>query len=261
MNKLLLIDGHNLLFKAFYGLPEKVLADGRPVHAVVGFIGILVKIIREIEPTHILVVFDPDEVPSRTELYTRYKQNREDFSDKPDRENPFSQLSDIKRALRSLGIKYIEQPGNEADDVIASFATQSECEVVISSSDSDFLQIVDERITMFRHHGKKSVFFTESMVQKKYGIHPSRFLEYKALIGDKTDNIDGVKGIGPRTAIKVLNGQRELTVEEQRLFERNCGIIRLNTEVDLPYTMYQLSFSNRFDGFRVGGFLRNIGVL
>lgn len=261
MNKLLLIDGHNLLFKAFYGVPEKLLSDGRPVQGVIGFIGIMTKVIREAEPTHILVVFDPEEKPSRAELYVRYKQNRLDFSNKPDRENPFSQLIDIKRAIDSLGIKYVEQPGYEADDMIASFATRSNCEVVIASSDTDFLQLVSKSITVFRYHRKKSVLFNEALVRIKYGIHPSRFLEYKALIGDKTDNIDGVKGIGPKTAIKVLNGERELTIEEQKLFERNYSLIKLNTEVDLPYTMHQLSFSNRFEAFKVGRFLRSIEVL
>ncbi len=261
MNRLLLIDGHNLLFKAFYGVPEKLLSDGRPVQGIIGFIGILIKIIRKIEPTHILVVFDPEEKPSRTKIYIQYKQNRLNFSDKLDRENPFSQLISIKRALDSLGIKYIEHPGYEADDMIASFSVQSDCEVVIASSDTDFLQLVNERIIMFRYHSKKPIFFTEALVKSKYGIDPSLFLEYKSLIGDKIDNIDGLKGIGPKTAIKVLTGRRELAEKEQELFERNISLIKLNTEINLPYKMYQLSLNNKFKDFNIGELLRNIEVL
>jgi DNA polymerase-1 len=261
MNRLLLVDGHNLLCKAFYGVPEKILANGRPVQGVIGFISITVKIIRDMEPTHILVVFDPEEQPSRAKLYSPYKQNRQDFGNKPDRENPFSQLMDIKRTLDSLGIKYTEKPGYEADDLIASFATRSNGEAVIVSSDTDFLQLVGKRISMFRYHGKKSVLFNEMMVQRRYGIHPSRFLEYKALIGDKTDNIDGIRGVGPKTAIKILNGMRELTAEEQKIFERNLRLIKLDTEVDLPYDMHELSCNNKFEEFKAGKVLRSIGVL
>lgn len=121
--------------------------------------------------------------------------------------------------------------------MIASYVTRVPCEVVIASSDTDFLQLVSERSTMFRYHGKKSTLFTEALVREKYGVHPSRFLEYKALIGDKTDNIDGVKGIGPKNAIRVLNDERVLNEEEQKCFERNCSLIKLNSNVELPLTL------------------------
>ena len=258
MSKLLLVDGHNLLFKAFYGIPEKLLPNGRPIQGITGFIGILTKIIKLIEPTHILVVFDPDEKPSRADLFAPYKQNRQDFSGKADRENPFSQLDDIKRGLDSLQVKYIEQPGYEADDMIASYALQTPSEVIIASSDTDFLQLICHRITVFCYRSKKSILYTETEVQERYGILPSKFLEYKALIGDKTDNIDGVRGVGPKNAVKVLNGEKGLTEAELALFERNLGLIKLNTEIELPYTLDQLSFSNRLDGFEVGQYLRNI---
>ena len=261
MNKLLLIDGCNLLFKAFFGVPEKLLPDGSPIQGAIGFIAIVAKIMKVIEPTHVLVVFDPEEKSSRTDLYPQYKQNREDFGSKVDRENPFTQLADINTALDSLSIKHIEQPGYEADDMIASYASQVPCKVVIVSSDTDFLQLISKRTAMFRYHGKKSILFTESVVQEKYGIHPSRFLEYKALIGDKSDNIDGIKGIGPKNAIKVLNGERELTEEEQKLFERNQSLIELDAGAELPYTLNQLSFVNRFKDFKAFEFLQSIGVL
>lgn len=241
--------------------PESYFLVGG-LYRVIGFIGILNKIIKLIEPTHILVVFDPEERPSRVELYPQYKQNRiKDFGGMVDRENPFSQLADIKIALNSLNIKHVEQSECEADDMIASYASQIPCEIVIVSSDTDFLQLVSERTTMLRYHGRKTTLFTVALVQLKYGIHPSRFLEYKALIGDKTDNIAGIEGIGPKNAIKVLNDERVLTEEEQRLFERNRNLIKLNSSVELPYALKQLSLTDKFEDFKAFEFLQTIGLL
>lgn len=262
INKILLIDGHNLLCKAFFGIPEKLLPDGKPVHGVIGFIAILIKIIKVIKPTHVLVVFDPEEKPSRTALYPQYKANRqEDFSKKDDRENPFTQLADIITALENLNIRYIIPPGFEADDMIASYAAQIPCEVIIASSDTDFLQLLNQRITMFRYHGKKSILFDETMVKDKYGIHPSQFLEYKSLIGDKTDNIGGIQGIGPKNAIKVIKGLRILSEEEQGIFERNRKLIKLYTNAKLPFALDQLLFTRDLANFKTFEFLRVISIL
>jgi DNA polymerase-1 len=260
MKKLLLVDGHNLLFKAFYGIPERLLSNGRPIHGVIGFISILTKIIDSTEPTHVLVVFDPEEQPSRTTRYSPYKQNRHDYGGKPDRENPFSQLAYIKRALDSLLVKWVEQPGCEADDMIASYASQVPCKTIIAATDTDFLQLVCKKTTVLHYHRKSPILFTESTVREKYGIHPRSFLEYKSLIGDKTDNISGIRGIGPKTAIKVLKGERELTEEERKIFERNRGLIKLDTRIKLPYSLKELRFRNSLEGLKIGEYLRSIGV-
>src|SRR3972149_5827099 len=198
MDKLLLVDGHNLLFKAFFGIPERLLPDGRPVQGIIGFVGILRKILRQTKPSHVLVVFDPEEKPTRALRYDRYKANRRDFSGCPERENPFSQLVHVKNALDSLGIRYAEEAGCEADDMIASYAVNSDCEVVIVSSDTDFFQLVNESILVLRYGGEKQVLFDEDLIMTKYGVHPDKFLEFKALVGDKADNIAGLKGIGPK---------------------------------------------------------------
>jgi DNA polymerase-1 len=261
LNRLLLFDGHNLLCQAFYGIPERLLPDGRPIQGVVGFLGIMIKVIKTVEPTHILVVFDPEETAARTLLYENYKGNRRDLSNAPARENPFSQLAGIKIALEKLDIKYLEQPGHEADDMIASLAANTDGEVIIVSTDTDFLQLVNGRIKVFRYQGKKSALFSEAAVQEKYGVHPSRFIEYKALVGDKTDNIMGIKGIGLKTAIKVLNSQRTLTAEEQEIFQRNCDIIALDTGVKCPLSFNQLSFNWEFVGLNLGEFLKTIRII
>jgi DNA polymerase I len=261
MNRLLLIDGHNLLFKAFFGIPEKINADGKFVHGVIGFIGMTVKIIRRIGPTHVLVVFDPEETPSRTESYPEYKSNRKDYSAVPERENPFTQLAGIKKALEMVGIKYCEQPGYEADDLIASYATPPEYQAVIVSSDTDFFQLVNETTGVYHYHGQKSVWYNTAEITKKFGFHPSRYLEYKALVGDKSDTISGVRGIGPKTALKVLRKERSLTPEEQAVFERNIALIRLNAAVALPYRLDELAYRNHLDMFGISAILRNAGII
>jgi len=261
MNRLLLIDGHNLLFKAFFGIPEKINAEGKSVHGVIGFIGMTVKIIRRIGPTHVLVVFDPEETPSRTEAYPEYKSNRKDYGALPDRENPFTQLAGIKKALEAVGIKYCEQPGYEADDLIASYASPPDIQAYIVSSDTDFFQLVNETTGVYHYHGEKSVWYNAAEVTKKFGFSPSRYLEYKALVGDKSDNIQGVKGIGPKTALKVLRNERTLTPEEQAIFIRNISLIRLNVSVALPYQMDEIAYHNHLDMFGIGAILRNAGII
>jgi len=261
MHKLLLVDGHNLLFKAFFGVPEQVLSNGFPVQGITGFIGMLVKIIRNVAPTHVLVVFDPEETPTRTEAYPEYKSNRKDYGSLPERENPFTQLAGIKKALEKIGIKYCEQSGFEADDLIASYASPDDIQAVIVSTDSDFIQLVNETTAVYHYHGKNSVWYNIGEVQKKYGLHPSRYLEYKALIGDKSDTISGVKGIGPRTALKVLQNERVLTIEEEAIFKRNLDLIRLNCQVEVPYQMDALVYNNNLNMFSIGAILKNAGVL
>jgi DNA polymerase-1 len=261
MNRLLLIDGHNLLFKAFFGIPEKINADGKCVHGVIGFIGMTVKIIRRINPTHILVVFDPEETPSRTESYPEYKSNRKDYSAGPERENPFTQLAGIKKALDKIGIKFCEQGGYEADDMIASYAVNPEYQAVIVSSDTDFFQLVNQTTGVYHYHSGKSVWYNVDEITRKYGFPPSRYLEYKALVGDTSDNISGVRGIGPKTALKVIKNERTLTPGEQTIFERNLELIRLNSKVELPYQLDQLTYHNHLNMFGISAILRNAGII
>jgi DNA polymerase-1 len=255
VNRLLLVDSHNLLFKAFYGVPERLLADGTPIHGFLGFIGMLKKIIGHVEPSHLLVVFDPEGAHSRRQLCPQYKANRHDYSGMPDRENPFSQLGRITHALDRLGVRWLEETGCEADDVIASYAVQAACQTVIASSDADFLQLVDARISVFRYGGRNSVLFDEGEVVRRYGIHPSKFLEYKALTGDKSDRIAGLEGVGPKTAARILNGERALSPDESRLFEANRDLMRLNTEMQLPIGLEQLSLDEAVLRTKIGSLL------
>lgn len=145
--------------------------------------------------------------------------------------------------------------------MIASYASNPEYQAVIVSTDTDFFQLVSENIAVYHYHGKNSIWYSIGEVEKKYGLPPSRYLDYKALVGDKSDTISGVKGIGPKTALKVLKNERLLTPEEQAIFERNKDLIRLNCSVNLPYRLNELVYNNRLEMFGIGAILRNAGVL
>jgi DNA polymerase-1 len=258
----LLVDGHNLLFKAFYGVPERLLPDGRPIQGVLGFIGMLRKIIKLTAPTHVLVVFDPEEQPTRSLISMQYKKNRiQDFTGLPDRVNPFSQLAGIYQALEILGIRFIEESGYEADDMIAGYATRAKGKVIIVSTDSDFFQIVDENIAVLRYYGKKSVTYDENTIEKRYGIRPAKFLEFKALTGDKSDNIKGIRGVGPKTALKILAGVKGLNPEEEKLFAENMDILRLCTSAPLPVSIDRLSLDKRILDVKMGDLLAGLQLL
>jgi len=259
--KFLIVDGHNLLFKSFFGLPKRQAINGNYVHAIFGFIGILIKIIKLIQPTHILVVFDPEEIPSRINLNNNYKKNRLNFNGVADKDNPFSQLIHIKNCLDALGIGYIEQSGHEADDMIASFAIKLDGLAIIVSSDADFIQLVNEKVAVFRYNGKNSIYFDENAVMEKYGISPRLFLNYKSLVGDPADNIKGVKGIGPKTALKVLRGERILTDKEIEIFRNNMEIMRLDDSIELPKKINDLKMNNNLSEIKIGEFLRKMNII
>ena len=176
MAKLLLIDGSNLLFQMFFGMPARIYsADGRAIQGVLGFVGALLKIIRMVGPTHVLAVFDGEHENARVGLDEAYKANRPDLSTVPEEENPYSQLGDIYRALDYLQIKHFETTDCEADDVIASYAlTLENTETVISSFDSDLFQLLSEHVSVLRYRGKNTVIYTPALFREKFGISPAQ---------------------------------------------------------------------------------------
>lgn len=207
-NKILLVDGSCLLFRMFFGLPSRITdLSGNSIHAVVGFVGSLLKIVALFEPTHILVVFDTETSLFRKETESDYKGNRViDWSEYPEDKNPFVQLPFILQALDALNWKYYEALNIEADDVIAAYARKygEVDEVFIVSNDSDLMQLVGGSVKLYYPNGKKSVLYTEVEIREKYGIGPEIIPDYKSLVGDKTDNIRGVAGIGEKTAMNLL---------------------------------------------------------
>lgn len=260
--KLLVVDGHNLLFQMFYGMPSRIVnADGKAIQGTLGFMGALIRIIKMAEPTHLLVLFDGEHENPRTALLPEYKANRPDYSDLPEADTPFSQLPDICRALDFMGICHMECTEMEADDVIAAYARHSDADVVIVSWDSDFFQLLGERVFILRYRGKNTVLCTPEWLREKYGISPGQYADFKALTGDAADNIKGAEKIGPKTAAKLLfhfgslegilgNIQkierpswRESIIKSAKRLRLNYRLIHLAGDAPLPFSPEQLVFS------------------
>jgi len=207
MNGLLLVDGSNLLFQMFYGMPARIIGkNGKPIQGTLGFVGALGKMIRMVHPTYIAVVFDGECDNERKEIDSAYKANRPDYSQTPEEDTPFLQLPDIFRALELLRIPCAETSCCEADDWIAGFARKYEDQmaVTIASQDSDFFQLISHNVTVLRYRGQNSVLCDSAYIQEKLGIQPEQYADFKSLVGDPADNIRGADKIGPKTAAELL---------------------------------------------------------
>lgn len=248
MKRILLIDGHNLLFRMFYGIPSSIKnKDGKEIKGLVGFIGSLKKLVSEFAPYSLYVIFDSETSKVANLGYdTNYKANRKDFTNIPEEENPFTQLPYIKEALTYLEIPYFEVQNNEADDYIASIIKrnkQKDIEFIIVSTDTDFFQLLDENTYLYVPHGKKSILYVIENFKEKFNILPNDYVLYKSLVGDKTDNIEGIKGIGKITAVKIVYALKEEIKLETKLKEtleinkekiiRNIHLITLNSNLDV----------------------------
>jgi DNA polymerase I len=202
--RLLLLDGHSLAYRAFFALPAENFSTttGQPTNAVYGFTAMLINVLRDEQPTHVAVAFDRSEPTFRHEAYVEYKANR--------RETPAdfrSQLSLIFEVLDALGIRRLSAPGYEADDIIATLATEAENEgmdVLIVTGDRDVLQLVDDRVTvlMTRRGISDMSRFTPEAVEEKYGLTPQQYPDFAAIRGDPSDNLPGIPGVGEKTATK-----------------------------------------------------------
>lgn len=201
----LLIDGHNYLFKGFYGVPVQAKrGDGAPVNAVYGFFALLRRMIAQVDPEYLLICFDAEGSSSeKREMVPEYKANR---ISQP--ETIFEQLKLIKKCLNVMDISWVEHRGIEADDLIGTCSTRlskRNIEVYIGSEDHDFMQLVSEQVFVTRsRHGEVSV-FGEKEVISQFGVKPNQYTDYIALVGDPTDNIKGVNGIGKKRAVDLLS--------------------------------------------------------
>ncbi|WGX99881.1 DNA polymerase I [Nocardioides sp. QY071] len=208
--RLLLLDGHSLAYRAFFALPVENFstATGQNTNAVYGFTSMLVNVLRDEQPTHVAVAFDVSRQTFRTEEYAEYKAKRNktpgEFS---------SQLPLIERMLTSFSIPFIKVPGYEADDIIATLVTQaladetSGLEVLILTGDRDSIQLVTERSTvLYPMRGVSDLSrMTPAFVEEKYGVPPHRYPELAAIVGEQSDNLPGVPGVGAGFAAKWIN--------------------------------------------------------
>lgn len=205
--RLLLLDGHSLAYRAFYALPVENFATttGQPTNAVYGFTAMLINALRDEKPTHVAVAFDVSRQTFRSEKFPEYKANR---SASPPEFSP--QVDFITEVLDAMGIVSLRVPGFEADDIIATLATQgeqSDMDVLVLSGDRDVLQLVDDRVTVL--YPRKGVSdlarMTPEAVLAKYKVDPATYPDLAAIVGETSDNLPGVPGVGPGYASKWLN--------------------------------------------------------
>lgn len=278
MKRLLIVDGHNLLFQMFFGMPSRIIGSkGVAIQGVIGFVGAINRLLDTYHPTHLCVMFDGERHNPRKDILEDYKANRTDYSEMPEEENPFTQLPLVYEALDYMGIKHTETTVCETDDVIAAYALKygMDSEVLISSFDSDYFQLINEKVKIIRYRGKCSVLCDEKYINEKYGISPSLYLDYKCLVGDSSDNIPGIRGIGPKTAAKLVNtfGSLESIIdrceeiesekirlaikEGEEILKRNMTLIALGGDADIPFTLDEVEFNNPY--IRTMEVIRGIG--
>lgn len=204
--KLVLIDGHSILNRAFYGLPDLTNAEGIHTNAVYGFLNIMFKILEEEKPDYLTVAFDLKAPTFRHNMFEAYKGTR-----KPMPEELRQQVPLMKEMLLAMGVKLVELEGYEADDLLGTLAAKGEkegMEVSVVSGDRDLLQLATDRVRIRIPKTKKTGTEIEDYYAKdvleKYQVTPKEFIDVKALMGDTADNIPGVPGIGEKTAESLI---------------------------------------------------------
>ena len=279
MNRLLLVDGSNLLFQMFFGMPARIVnSQGKAIQGTLGFVGALLKIIRRVRPTHIAALFDGEHENERCALDPDYKANRVDYSETPEEENPFSQLGDIYAALDWMGIRHTETTVCETDDVIASYALSfgEENEIIISSWDSDFFQLITDTVSVLRYRGENTVLYTPETIKERLGITPKQYAGFKSLTGDVSDNIKGADKVGPKTAAWLLNefgtlehllanarqikkpSVRESILQNSERLQRNHQLIKLSGAAPVPFALHELVYEA--NGITTNEVLKGIGL-
>ena len=204
--KIVLIDGHSIINRAFYGVPDLTNKDGLHTNGIFGFVNILFKILEEEKPDYVTVAFDVKHPTFRHEMFAEYKGTRKGMP-----QELHEQVPVLKELLTAMGIQIMELPGYEADDLLGTVAKRSEAkgmDVLVVSGDRDLLQIVTDNIRVCIPKTKRGtteyeMYYTKD-VQEKYGLLPLQIIELKALMGDSSDNIPGVPGIGEKTATAIL---------------------------------------------------------
>ncbi|HEY2126839.1 MAG TPA: DNA polymerase I [Streptosporangiaceae bacterium] len=218
---MLLLDGHSLAYRAFFALPPENFSTttGQPTNAVYGFTAMLINVLRDEQPTHVAVAFDRGEPTFRHEQYVDYKANR--------RETPAdfrSQLSLIFEVLDALGVARLSVPGYEADDIIATLATEAEAsgmDVIIVTGDRDAFQLISDAVTVLKtgRGVSETTRFTPEVLLATYGLTPAQYPDFAAVRGDPSDNLPNIPGVGEKTAAKWITEFGSLTELADRVDE------------------------------------------
>ncbi len=259
--RLLVLDGHSMAFRAFFALPAEsfVNAAGQHTNAVHGFTSMLINLVRDQQPTHVAVAFDvSDETTQRKAVYSEYKGGRNatppEFA---------GQIDYIKKVMTALGIRTMEAPGHEADDILATLAAQGTAagfEVLLVSGDRDTFQLVNDSVSVL--YPRKGVSDIPRMdaeaIEEKYLVSPARYPDLAALVGESADNLPGVPGVGPKTAAKwiaqydglegvlahageIKGRAGENLRDNLEAVERNRRLNRLLTDLELPLGLDDLA--------------------
>ena len=199
-NKIYIVDVSSMFFRAFYAIRPLTSTKGVPVNAVYGFISMIVKLMKDKNPDHIVFCYDRKEPSFRKDLYVDYKANRTTMPDDLQVQMPY-----LKQVANLFGITDVEVPTFEADDLIGTITKMAEkenYEVFIVSGDKDFCQLITENV--FLYDTMKDIIFTPGLVKEKYGVLPDQFIDYLAITGDASDNIPGIAGVGPKGAVTLI---------------------------------------------------------
>lgn len=256
MEKLLLIDGNSLINRAFYAMPILSTADGTPTNAVYGFMNMYFKLIAEEKPTFVAVAFDLKAPTFRHKMFSGYKATR-----KPMPEELRPQIPLLKKVLNQMGVATLEKEGVEADDIIGTLAKQTDFETIIVTGDRDSFQLVDNSTTVF--FTKRGITDVQTLNAQNFleqtGITPSQVIELKALMGDASDNIPGVAGVGEKTAKTLLTDYGTLDgvyqnidkikgkLQEKLIAEKDSAYLSrelatINTDCGIQYTLDGLRY-------------------
>ena len=264
--KILLIDGHSILNRAFYGIPDLTNSEGRHTGAVYGFLNILFRILDEEKPDYLTVAFDVHEPTFRHKIYSQYKGTR-----KPMPSELREQVPLIQELLTAMGIKIVSKGGYEADDLLGTLAKKSEqkgMDVTILSGDRDLLQLATEKV-MIRlpktSKGKTTIEdFHGEQVLEKYQVTPPQIIDLKALMGDSADNIPGIPGVGEKTATKLIvqygsienahdhlegikpNKAKESLRDHYDLAQLSKTLATINTDSPLEYDYQEARLGNLY---------------
>ena len=207
MDKLLILDGNSVLHRAYYALPDWRNRSGEATAGVYGFLSMMLKALEDLKPTHLAVVFDHPSPTFRHTMYVGYQTNRE--KERQVSEDIWGQIEKLKIVLEKMGIPVYQVAGFEADDVIGTISAQRSAhsaQVIIITGDRDLMQLVNKKINLYMPIKGLSdtVIVDEDKVMERMGVHPKQIIDYKALVGDSSDNYPGVAGIGPKTATVLL---------------------------------------------------------
>jgi 5'-3' exonuclease len=271
---ILLVDAYSMIYRAFYAIRSLTGPQGQPVNAVYGFTKMFRKLLTSHHPSHCAVVFDLGAPRKRLAILPSYKEQRPPTP--PDLD---AQLPVIRNILTALRTPIVEVDGEEADDIIATLATQAArdgARVLIASNDKDFIQLIGLGIELLRPNTENESAYDAEAVRSRYGVRPDQIVDFLSLVGDSVDNISGVPGVGEKTAADLLqrHGSLEILLSQANQIprpkvrdallasgdrlRRNRELITLCTNVTLPVTWTDLTI-NRPNYEQLIGELKQLG--